>query len=128
MKMMKKMMLMMMMMMMMKKKIMMKKKKKMMMKKTMMMMKRWNFSKIHFFHFLFFFYFFQFFQFFFFNFFSKTLELSTALYSSRTLGMEKRYFLSIEGSILSWWKCDVDGALDPWSCFFIQISNLSVLE
>ena len=36
--------------------------------------------------------------------------------SSRTLGMQTKCFLYIEGSILSWWKGDVDGALDSWSC------------
>ena len=43
---------------------------------------------------------------------------TTRLYSSRTLGMLTKYCLSIEGSILSWWKGDVGGALDPWSCFY----------
>ena len=72
----------------------------------------------NFFQKLYFFYFFNFFKNFciFFNFFSWTLELSIALYSSRTLWMQKKYLLSIEGSILSWWKGKVDGALDPWSC------------
>ena len=37
----------------------------------------------------------------FFNFFI----FSLSLYSSRTLGMEKKYLLSIEGSILSWSYC-----------------------
>ena len=37
----------------------------------------------------------------------KEVELSTAL----------ELLESILGSILSWWKGEVDGALDPWSCF-----------
>ena len=55
-----------------------------------------------------------------------TLELFTALYSSRTLGMQKKYLLSIEGSILSWWKGEVDGALYPWSCLFFILSDNTV--
>ena len=40
------------------------------------------------------------------------------LYSSRTLRMQKKYWLSIEASTLRW-KGEVDGALDPWFCFTI---------
>ena len=56
--------------------------------------------------------------------FEQNISSSRTLYSSRTLGMLTKYCLSIEGSILSWWKGDVDGALDPWSCFYLYASDI----
>ena len=44
-----------------------------------------------------------------------TIYLQQLYNSSRTLGMLTKCLLYIEGSILSWWKGDVSGALDPWS-------------
>ena len=37
--------------------------------------------------------------------------------SSRTLGTQMKYGIYNDGSILRKWHADVDGALDPWSCF-----------
>jgi len=61
------------------------------------------------------------FFFFKFSFFSKFCLLYN---SSRTLGIQIKYLLSIDGSTLSWWKGEVDEALDPWSCLFFSIKAL----
>ena len=42
--------------------------------------------------------------------------------------MQTKCFLYVEGSILSWWKGEVDGALDPWSSLIFNCLKLLILN